>query len=390
LPTATPLPPTATPTAPPTATPTASPTASVTPPATPVFTTGARYLTETYRQGIARAGWDDVRRRLGSYPLDAIGQHLYVDQGDTVSAATLRAFLDDLRAAYVGLEGAGTTKGTFVTEFGWTSPGVEAAVQSDNLQSAFAVFRTVPYLRGAFWFTVQDIPEAGILYGLYTGGEPADGYSGTRKLAFSAYQSVAGRLPVPAGTAPSRGAASTGGADGVFAGDLVQVSGGQATIRVPGRARPLVLDVGTNPRAPDVWCRRDRAYRSFLRLDDPAATGATFGMGDGGYLDWIAPDEGGCVDWRKVDANVTVPRDVIMHFRLQRLRPGALLWVQDGDEFWRGRMYEITPEGRAQYVTRAAWEARQPAFQPAWENVLPASWRQISDLQRRGLLGPDR
>jgi len=91
-----------------------------------------------------------------------------------------------------------------------------------------------------------------------------------------------------------------------------------------------------------------------------------------------------------VDASVSVPRDVLMQFRLQRLRPGGLLWVQDGDEFWRGRMYEVGPDGRAAYITRASWEARGARSQPSWENVLPVSWRQIHDLHARGLLTPDR
>ena len=344
--TPTPPPPTATP--PPTETATATPPgpATATPAAVPEFSSGASYLAATYRQGIASAGWEGVRQRLGSYPLDVIGQHLYIDQGANVSATNLRNFLDALRAAYVAYEGAGTSKGTLITEFGWTTPGVDFPVQADNLQSTIAIFRALPYVRGAFWFTVQDIPEANLHYGLQTGGEPTDGFSGARKLAFSAFQSATGRLPVPAGPAGRGGPASTGGLPGVFATDLVQIVGSQAVIRVPGRPRPIQVDVGTTPRTPDAWCRRDRSYRGYLRLDDPATSGATFGLGDNAYLEWIPPEDGGRVDWKKVDASVSVPRDVLMQFRLQRLRPGGWLWVQDGDEFWRGRLVRGGP-GRA-------------------------------------------
>ncbi|HEX2326603.1 MAG TPA: hypothetical protein VHQ00_14500 [Chloroflexota bacterium] len=389
-PTATPPAPAATAPATPTASPTASPTPTPTAIANPDFASGARYLAATYRQGQTHAGWDEVRGRLGSYPLDAVGQHLYIDQGANVSATTLRGFLDDLRRAYLAFEGPATAKGTLVTEFGWTSPGVDAPVQADNLQSAFAIIRALPYVRGAFWFTVQDIPEASIYYGLRAGGDPADGFAGAPKLSLAAYQSATGHLPFPAGAGAGRGPTSTGGSDGVFANDLVQIAAAQAVIRVPGRPRPLTVDVGTTPRTPDAWCRRDRAYRGYLRLDDPAASGATFGLADGAYLDWIPPEEAGCIDWRKVDAGAAVSREVLMQVRLQRLRGGALLWVQDGDEFWRGRLYEVGPDGRAAYVTRASWEARGPRSQPAWENVLPISWRQIHDLRNRGLLAPDR
>ena len=175
------------------------------PPPSPIPTSPAGPATwrPTYRQGQAHAGWDEVRGRLGSYPLDAVGQHLYIDQGANVSATTLRGFLDDLRRAYLAFEGPATAKGTLVTEFGWTSPGVDAPVQADNLQSAFAIFRALPYVRGAFWFTVQDIPEASLYYGLRAGGDPADGFAGAPKLSLAAYQSASGRLPFPAGAGPA-------------------------------------------------------------------------------------------------------------------------------------------------------------------------------------------
>jgi len=46
-------------------------------PAPSAVPSGADYLTATYQQGQSKAGWGELRQTLGSYPLDAIGQHLY-------------------------------------------------------------------------------------------------------------------------------------------------------------------------------------------------------------------------------------------------------------------------------------------------------------------------
>jgi hypothetical protein len=106
-------------------------------------------------------------------------------------------------------------------------------------------------------------------------------------------------------------------------------------------------------------------------------------------LDWVPPQEAGCVDWSTVDATANVPKEVIMAFRLRRPLPGALLWVLDGDEARRGRLYEVGPDGLARYVSAAAWAAQAAHFREAWPNVQPVSWRQIEDFAARGLIGPD-
>lgn len=151
---------------------------------------GHDYLSATYQQGRARAGWDKVKAKYGSYPLDAIGQHLYVDLGETTSEAKLRAYLDELRTAYTALEGQGTPKKTVLTEFGWTTAYVSEAVQAENLRIAYQAFQNVPYLQNAYWFSIQDVPEAGLYYGLRTGGDHPE-YSGDRKPSFEAFQEYA-------------------------------------------------------------------------------------------------------------------------------------------------------------------------------------------------------
>jgi hypothetical protein len=124
-------------------------------------------------------------------------------------------------------------------------------------------------------------------------------------------------------------------------------------------------------------------------LSDVGIAGATFGVAGDGYLDWIPPDSAGCVDWTTIGPDVNFGKDVIMQFRLVQAEPGALLWVLDGDASWNGRLYDVGPDGTARYVTSDYWTAQQAHFQAVWKNVMPVSWTQLDDLQRRGMVGAD-
>jgi hypothetical protein len=147
---------------------------------------GADYLCNTYSMGKTKAGW-----RAGNYPLDRIGQHLYVDQGGLTTASKLTAYLQDVRNAYLAFEGSSTAKQTEVTEFGWVanpaSPTytTDAPNQSQNVQTAYSTFHTTSFVARADYFTAQDVPEGSVFYGLVEG----DGT--TFKPAFTAYQTAA-------------------------------------------------------------------------------------------------------------------------------------------------------------------------------------------------------
>ena len=143
------------------------------------------------------------------------------------------------------------------------------------------------------------------------------------------------------------------------------------------------------PRVPDQWCSASQTYHRHIRLEDIGIAGATFGVLDGGTLDWIPPGNAGCVDWSRVDQSVNFTKEVIMQFKLLRPQPGALLWVLDGDAVWNGRLYEVGPDGIARYVTGPYFQGNQPHFQEVWKNVMPVSWTQVTDFQQRGLVGPD-
>lgn len=155
---------------------------------TPVTASCANYLASTYQQGVQKAGWGSVKQTLGSYPLDAIGQHIYVDQTAQTSSSKIKTYLDGLRSAYVASEGATTSKKTIVTEVGWTTASVNQNIQSNNLKTAYSTFRGTSYLTNAYWFSTQDIPEADQYYGLQTGGDAQNSYTGVHKKSFGAYQ----------------------------------------------------------------------------------------------------------------------------------------------------------------------------------------------------------
>jgi Glycosyl hydrolase catalytic core len=140
---------------------------------------GASYLCDTYQMGTAEAGWT-----VGAYPLDAVGQHLYINYNTTTTSSNIATYLSDVRNAYLAYEGGATTKTTQVTEVGWSTASVSARVQAQNLQTAFATFKSATYVARAYWFDVQDIPEGSLYYGLVN-------TSGTQKQAFGAYQKYA-------------------------------------------------------------------------------------------------------------------------------------------------------------------------------------------------------
>jgi len=136
------------------------------------LTSGSEYLRATYEQGKVNAGWDAIRATTGSYPLDGIGQHLYVDQGGTTSARKIGSYLRDVRNAYATYEGKKTAKETVVTEVGWATDRVSKATQAKNLEIAYGQFSKTSYLRTACWFQLRDIAAASLYYGLLTPFDP--------------------------------------------------------------------------------------------------------------------------------------------------------------------------------------------------------------------------
>jgi hypothetical protein len=129
---------------------------------------GAQYLDDTYNVGINHVGsFAYTKSHWGTYPLDAIGQHIYINQGGTTSSAQFQNYLNWVRQAYTKYEGTGTGKKAIITEFGWTTASVSQSVQDSNLKTSFNVIETNPSLVShAIWFQWQDNPAAGLYYGV--------------------------------------------------------------------------------------------------------------------------------------------------------------------------------------------------------------------------------
>jgi hypothetical protein len=140
---------------------------------------GADYLCATYSFGWQHASWSK-----GAAPSDAVGQHLYIAQASTTTSNSVQKYMNDLRKAYVNFGGDPSTKQTHVTEFGWSTGSVSQAVQAQNLQTAYQVFRGTSYVARAYWYRTQDLGVAGDYYGL---ADP----NGIPKLSLSAYQQYA-------------------------------------------------------------------------------------------------------------------------------------------------------------------------------------------------------
>lgn len=150
-----------------------------------------QYLSETYRLGRNRANWETLQARYGSYPLNDIGVHVYVDQGQTTTSAKVKAYVEEIRSAYVAYEGPKTAKRLIVTEFGWSTSMVSQRVQAENLQTAYATFKGLAYVRNAFWCLAQDTASPDGQYGLQTAGAKANQYQGVPKLGLEAYKEAA-------------------------------------------------------------------------------------------------------------------------------------------------------------------------------------------------------
>ncbi len=126
--------------------------------------TGRSYLEETYRNGMDHWAWDWFHQNAGTYPLDGIGYHIYVQQG-TTDAARIRDGIEfnlsELWAGvlagenYRGLEPA-PSKRIWITEIGWPEAAVGESGRAANVATAFDVLDDDPHVRMAIWFTLRD------------------------------------------------------------------------------------------------------------------------------------------------------------------------------------------------------------------------------------------
>jgi len=145
--------------------------------------TGADYLRDTYNQGKVNADWDTIKSTYGSYPLDVIGQHLYIDQWGRTTASRIEQAVEQVHAAYLESEGGSTDKTTHVTEMGWATNLVNERVQARNLNTAYTRLQELAVTPRTYWFFLQDIPAANLFHGLLRS-------DGTLKPSWDSYQKV--------------------------------------------------------------------------------------------------------------------------------------------------------------------------------------------------------
>ncbi len=127
---------------------------------------GAQYIDNV---GINTVGsFAYTKSHWGTYPLDAIGQHIYIDQGGTTTSGEFQQYISWVRQAYTKYEGSGTGKRSFITEFGWTTSSVSQSTQDQDMNISFGVIEggNVNYVQTAIWFQWQDNPAAGLYYGV--------------------------------------------------------------------------------------------------------------------------------------------------------------------------------------------------------------------------------
>lgn len=149
---------------------------------------GADYLRQTYYMGLqVTHTWDAVRARFNTDPLDAVGQHLYLDQGGIVYAAHVVDAYRWMHDAYAAFgDGA---KPLYMTEGAWSTTAVSPATQALDLDLLFSLSENpvAPYVARVYWYLLRDGDGRGgdQSYGLQTG----DGVPKPALDRFAAYPS---------------------------------------------------------------------------------------------------------------------------------------------------------------------------------------------------------
>jgi hypothetical protein len=159
-------------------------------------TDATAYLQQVYQAGRSQLAWDWMHANVGTYPLDAVGYHVYVGQSSSATTSTIQAAasknLSAIEAMVDSLD-PGTQRSLWVTEMGWTTDQVSAQQQADFLTAGFATMNGDPRVSAAFWFTYQDFPNGH--FGIYasSGFSPSDRHP----LVYAAFtQAAQSYLPV--------------------------------------------------------------------------------------------------------------------------------------------------------------------------------------------------
>jgi hypothetical protein len=124
---------------------------------------GADYLARVYAIGRNELAWDWTHQMTGSYPLDAVGYHVYVAQGIDSSVgdvgASMHANLDAMWNVVAANEGVATAKPFHVSEWGFRSDVVGEQGQADRMAAGFDALAAYGNVGLGLYFTLQDFPD---------------------------------------------------------------------------------------------------------------------------------------------------------------------------------------------------------------------------------------
>ncbi len=155
---------------------------------------GADYLASAISVGSTMGPWMVfMGSHGGRYPLDGVGQHLYIDQNLLTTVTDLGAYYGWVR----GVGAAGAAGPTYLTEGAWStaSGGVAQSTQAQNVHLLLEAARRTGYVAQATWFQLQDQPAANLYFGLL-------GADGQPKPAMTSYAAEPGGL-TPASPSPT-------------------------------------------------------------------------------------------------------------------------------------------------------------------------------------------
>ncbi|MFZ5480675.1 MAG: hypothetical protein ACOZNI_28190 [Myxococcota bacterium] len=128
----------------------------------PLFThdldDGGAYLAETYWHGRNSWAWDWTAGETGGYPLDGVGAHLYVAQGETGATAVGEGIEANLSAMQAVLDEEDPGKRFWISEIGWNADYVGEEGQADAVSAALDTLRDDPRVAMASWFCLVDWP----------------------------------------------------------------------------------------------------------------------------------------------------------------------------------------------------------------------------------------
>jgi hypothetical protein len=144
----------------------------------------APYLREVFAKGKEFAGWEEIRRRYGTWPADHWGLHLYVSAGSRADADYFAKFSVAFVRALQELEGPKMRKQVWITEVGWATPpnGLSEVDQAANITTMLQVLRAQPQIGPVFYFKLTDEPAAALYYGLLRAdGTPKEAWKAFRE-----------------------------------------------------------------------------------------------------------------------------------------------------------------------------------------------------------------